>query len=377
MSRAEKFAFLHQPLALGSFRNWLRLLRLYGGVERAHLGRALLITAGSFFTIPLRWYERIRFDKVIEAVELQEPPVFIIGHWRSGTTYLHNLLCQDERFGYVKTFQTVASEFSLIGEKWLKPLFARVAPERRFMDNVSLSLDGPQEEEHSVANMCPYSFYHHMFFPRRARWLFEKYALFNGVSAAEIERWKKVYLRVLKIATLRAGGRRLLIKNPALTGRIRALLELFPQAKFIHIYRNPYEVFLSTRHFYIKAYRHLGLQTISAEENEANILAFYPLLLQRFLDEKALIPPGNLAEVRYETLEEQPLQVVADIYHRLHLPGYNQTEARFRAYIDAQKSYQKNRFVISPEDVAKVQQRWQFALELWGYRRPQDAPEGK
>ena len=371
MSKAEKFAFLHHPLVLGSFRNWVRLLQCCGGIDRPYWGRALLITAGSFFTIPLRWYERARFQKKLDALQLKEPPVFIIGHWRSGTTYLHNLMCQDAALDSVKTFQTVASEFSIVGEKWLKPLFASFAPEHRFMDNVRLSLDGPQEEEHSVANMCLYSFYHHMYFPRRARFLFERYALFQGVSSVEIERWKTIYQRVLKIATLKAGGKRLLIKNPSLTGRIRAVLELYPDAKFIYIYRNPYEVFLSTRHFYQKAYQNLGLQAISPEENEANILAFYPLLLHQYAADKALIPPGNLAEVRYETLIAQPLDTVQAVYRQLGLSGYAAAEPRFRTYIAAQKTYQKNRFVISPADIEKVQQHWGFALKEGDYSLPE------
>lgn len=41
---------LNQPLALGSFRNWLRLLRADGGVDRKFLRRAAVVSALSLLT---------------------------------------------------------------------------------------------------------------------------------------------------------------------------------------------------------------------------------------------------------------------------------------------------------------------------------------
>src|SRR5262245_14846118 len=42
--------------------------------------------------------QRLRYGRKIEATQIEQPPVFIIGHWRSGTTYLHELMHLDERF---------------------------------------------------------------------------------------------------------------------------------------------------------------------------------------------------------------------------------------------------------------------------------------
>ena len=32
-------------------------------------------------------------------------PVFILGHWRSGTTLLHGLMAQDDQFAYPRIYQ--------------------------------------------------------------------------------------------------------------------------------------------------------------------------------------------------------------------------------------------------------------------------------
>ena len=96
------------------------------------------------------------------------------------------------------------------------------------------------------------------------------------------------------------GGRRLVLKNPANTGRIRALLNLFPDAKFIHIYRNPYDVFLSTVWLQRSVIPRSQVQDISPDTVEAHVLRFYIQLQQKYLAEKDLIPAGSLAEVRFE-----------------------------------------------------------------------------
>jgi len=107
-----------------------------------------------------------------------------------------------------------------------------------------LSLDDPQEEEFAMAETSGYSFYHQWSFPRKGRELFEKYALFRNVPDDEVDQWKNLYVSILKKAAYSHRGKRLIVKNPANSARIKILLELFPHARFIHIYRNPYIVFL-------------------------------------------------------------------------------------------------------------------------------------
>jgi len=362
-----------QPLAFGRYTNWLRLLLDAGRIDLRYMPRALFVSTVSFLTIPIRLFEWARYGATLKQIEIEHPPVFIIGHWRSGTTLLHNLMSLDENLGYVTMYQTIAPDFFLVATRFVKRMIARAMPAKRVMDNMAWNIELPQEEEFALANISPYSFYHHWSFPRKASEYFRKYAIFEDVPRSTVQRWQRSYLSILKKATLKHRGKPLVIKNPTNTGRIRVLLELFPQARFIHIYRNPYIVFLSTKRLYQKTLAITQLQEIGPQEVEHNILRFYQKIMQRFLEDKALIPPENLVEVRFEDLEARPLQELQRIYAALRLPGFEQLEPVWRAYLEAQRGYRKNVYRIEREDIEKVNRWWRFALERWGYSLPAKA----
>lgn len=355
-------------LALGSFRNWLRLARA-NEIDRPFLSRALFVTLASLSTAPLRAYEHMRYDRAVKNVQLNEPPIFILGHWRSGTTNLHYLMSQDARMGYITMFQMVAPEMLFVGERVLKPAFAKVTPTTRPVDNLPLSVDGAQEEEFGLATMSPHSFYHYWFFPRRLEHYLNTYALFKDAPAPVVAEWKALYLAMLRKATLHMGGKRLLIKNPTNTGRIKQLLELFPDAKFVHIVRDPYRVFLSMRYMATKSHEASQLQTITPAEIEANVLHIYQAVMQQYLRDRALIPAQNLVEVRFEDIEVDPLHEIRRIYDHLGLTGYAEAEPGFLAYINSLGDFKKNPLKLSDQDIANVNAHWDFAFNAWGYPR--------
>jgi hypothetical protein len=278
--------------------------------------------------------------------------------------------------GYVSTFQAAAPGLALVGEDTLKPLLARIVPRAhptRLIDNIPLSFDAPQEEDCAVASMSPYAFLHSFTFPQQATDFFERYVLFNGLSEQTQAEWTQVYLKILRKATLSMGGKRLVLKSPANSGRISTLLELFPDAKFVHTYRNPYDVFLSMMFVYETVLPRSQLQTVGMDQIKAYVLRFYAQLMQRFLTDRALIPPGNLVEVRFEDLEMAPLDEVRRVYERLALPGFAEAEPAFRTYVDSVSGYQKNHYELTDEVIAKVNRHWGFAFDEWKYARKHSA----
>ena len=356
-----------QPLALGSFKNWVRLLRENKRIGPRYIGRVLYVSAVSLFSGPMRVYQRLRYHSTFENVRIKRDPIFILGHWRSGTTHLHNLLCQDRRFGYVSALQVIAPDLFYVAGESFKKLLRLGTPENRLIDNMTWSIDSPQEEEMALGNMSPYSLYHWWSFPQNAKQYFDRYAIFKDVTSEEIETWKEKYLEVIKAATFNMQGRRLVIKNPANTGRIPILLEMFPNAKFIFLHRNPYEVFLSTRNLYKKTLPYSQLQEISDEEIDANILTFYKDMMQHYLDDRSLIPRRNLIEIGYRELDKTPLPVMRRIYHRLNFWPYARVRGRLRHYLVSIKDYQKNSYEISPADIENINRHWKFAFDEWGY----------
>ena len=345
----------------------MRLARYLIAIHPRYLLRALLIGTSSVCGLPLHLWERMRYGRRISQVMIDSPPVFIIGHWRSGTTHLHNLMSQDPTFGYVSTYQAMVPDFSLVGPQWLKSWLTRIFPMKRPMDNMLWPMDAPQEEEIPLAKMMPYSFYTQFLFPHKTLQIFDKYVLLHGASQRVVAEFKRKYYRLLQIATLQAGGKRLLLKNPVNTARIRLLLELFPNAKFVHIHRSPYDVFSSTRHLHQTLLQITTLQDIKERNPDDTILSLYDALMQRFFAERELIPDGNYAEVRFEDLEREPLKELSRVYKTLNLPGFMEAEQRFRAYIATQKTYRKNRFELSAEERARIEEHWAFAFSQLGY----------
>src|SRR6478736_5238392 len=46
----------------------------------------------------------IFYSKKIKRTIITKPPIFILGHYRSGTTYLHKLMAYTERFGFISYY---------------------------------------------------------------------------------------------------------------------------------------------------------------------------------------------------------------------------------------------------------------------------------
>jgi hypothetical protein len=376
MRERELAAMVEHPLAMGSVRSWLRLLWSHEGVDARFLPRVLFVTLTTLLTSPVRLYERMRYGTAVRRTQIQPAPILIVGHWRTGTTYVHLLLCQDPQLGFVSTFQTLAPGFCLAGQGFIKKIVAHWLEKghpTRLIDDVPLRIDAPQEEEFAMANVTPHSFLHVFSFPRQAADLFARTTLFQGIAPDALTEWSACYLEILRKATLHADGKRLILKNCADTGRIRVLLELFPDAKFIHMCRNPYDLFLSTRRLWEVVLWRSQLQEIEPAEVDQLILQFYAQLMQRFLADRALIPAGNLIEVRFEELEADPMAETYRVYETLSLPGFADAEPAFQAYLASVADYSKNDYQLTADVIDQVNRHWSFAFDAWEYRRLEPA----
>jgi hypothetical protein len=358
-----------QFLAGGSFSNWLQLLRVHGGIDLRYLARSAYVSAIALLGVPFRMYENAKFGAAIEDTRIDKAPIFIVGHWRSGTTYVHQLLGQNPDFAIVTFLHTMIPGLFLTG-KVFKAILSSSVPETRPMDNVRLGPNVAEEEEYALGNMGPYSFYHALSFPREMREIFDRYVLFEDVDPSVIERWKVIYRRFLKKVTFSSGGKRLLLKNPANTGRIRTILEMFPDAKFVHVYRNPYVVYSSTMNWLDKELVPTALQDVDEALIRENALINYEKLMQRYLEDQALIPPGNLVEVKFEAVEAHPYEETARIYRELGLDFDAETEENVRQLIASVREYQKNTYTLERGVRQELSRRWGFAIRRWHYTPP-------
>lgn len=298
---------------------------------------------------------------------LEMDPMFILGHWRSGTTFVHNIFACDKHFGYTTTYQTVFPHLMLWGQAFFKKNMSFLMPDHRPADNMELRVDLPQEEEFALSNSMPYTYYNFWFFPQRMMEYCDKYLLFDTIDEEERVIWKETFLKLIKISLANTGGSQYLSKNPPHTGRIRTLLEMFPNAKFLYLKRNPYTVFESTRNFFTHTIKPLMLQPLSEDEIVKNFVEVYRRLYYKFEEEKHLIPEGNLVEAKFEDFERDAFGMTEEVYRRLNIPNFEASRAAIEAYLGKKKGYKKNRYKYDAETIRIVEEHWRMALDDWGY----------
>ncbi len=81
------------------FSDWFRLVRHnHFRIHPFRWGLATTVTGLSLFNSTMSVLNRWKYQRQVAATEVLEAPVFIVGHWRSGTTYLHELMSCDRRF---------------------------------------------------------------------------------------------------------------------------------------------------------------------------------------------------------------------------------------------------------------------------------------
>ena len=304
------------------------------------------------------------------AVEPVEAPVFILGHWRSGTTHLYNVMSRDDRLGYVSPFATGLPWDFLLFARLLRPVLEAALPKDRYIDNVTVEPTSPQEDEIALASMTPLSFYHGLYFPRAFHKNFGRGLYFDGCPARQVARWQRTLRRLYAKLTIDQGGRRLLIKNPVYTARVAMLREMWPDAKFIHIHRNPYKVFVSMRNFYARLFEQFALQDYGHLDIDTIILENYSRIMDRLVAETADLPPEQFVELSFEDFQKAPLENLEAIYGQLGLGGFAEARPIFADYLAGVSGYRKNVYSYPDEVVEKVSANWTPFIDRWGYARP-------
>jgi hypothetical protein len=336
-------------------------------VSPRYLPRFVYCMTLSTIMAPFYVKERLQFDARIQDTQLSKPPLFIIGHWRSGTTYLHNVLSQDSTLGYFTTFQAYLPSVFLGSEPLFKPLVSASIPKKRPMDNVEMNADYPQEDQYAIGAFSPYSYYHGWCFPQNMEF-YNNFVCMDNVPQDEIEKWKQTYLYLLKKITLQQHGKQLVLKNQDNTGKVKLLLEMFPEAKFIFLYRNPYTLYYSMMKFMRIAIPRYCVQTPPAiEDVERSMMNLYARMMKKYLTERKKIPPENLVEVRYEDYLSDPLPQIEAIYTTLRLDGYAKVKPAFSSYISSQNKITFDTYPLSETVRQKVEKTWGFALKEFGY----------
>lgn len=346
---------------------WLRVLaRNKFAVPPRGLGMAALLSLFSVGNSALALAQQLLYGARIRRVELVAPPVFVIGHWRSGTTLLHELLAADPRHTCPTTYTCFGCNHFLLSESWLKPLiFTGLRPDRRPMDNMAIHWESPQEDEWALCNLGVRSPYLTCLFPNRPPQDDEYFDL-QALTPAARKHWQDALLWYLRCLTLRE-PKRIILKTPLHTARIATLLELFPDARFIHIARDPRVLFPSTVHMWRRVYEYQGIQLARHEGLEERVLASLCRMYERFEADAPRVPAANLHCLRYEELVADPVGVLTEVYRRLDLGEFEPARPAVEAYAQRASRYQINRYQLTAETEAVLRERWRSYFQTYGY----------
>ncbi|MEP1231105.1 MAG: sulfotransferase [Litorimonas sp.] len=358
---------LSHPLFGADLKTLLRLIISSGGVSPSKILLVFLLILSAIGRLPFTALEYLYVMIRRPKTEPIAPPIFILGHWRSGTTHLYNILSKSNKFGYVSPFSTALPWDILLIGRLFAPLLRRSLPDGRFIDNVSVTPDSPQEDEIALANMTPISYYQAIYFPKKFDQYFQDATFFDNLSEKQISKWERVLRYLYLKLTLDQDGRRLLIKNPVYTARVAHLRKMYPDAKFIHIHRNPYKVFVSMRNFYEKLLPQFALQDYSHLDIDSVVYKTYRRMMTSLKHETQDLPDSQYVELSFDDLQSDTMGQLQRIYSQLGLGDFTEDETNFTAYLESVADYQKNKFEISPDLKTKIDTEWGDVMALWGY----------
>lgn len=351
------------------FFAWLRLLlRNHLAVAPSQWYVAFIVTFVSLGHTLLRWAQETWYGSRLERVPIRHAPLFIIGHWRTGTTLLHELLILDPRHTSPNTYQCLEPNHFLLTEALFRRFFRFLLPSRRPMDNMPAGWERPQEDEFALCMMGQPSPYLTFAFPNHPPQDLEALDL-DGLPPRKRQAWKQALLRFLKHLTFK-DPRRLVLKSPTHSCRIPALLELFPDARFVHIVRDPLSVFPSTVNMWKAMYLAHGLQRPTFAGLEEHVFNTFTHLYARLEQCKPLLSANRFHELRYEDLIADPVGQIRLLYERLELGGFEELLPRLKTYLDASAGYKTNRYSdLAPELRAAIERRWGHVIRQYGYEK--------
>ncbi len=189
-----------------------------------------------------------------------EKPLFILGNFRSGSTFLHRLLSRDsETFTSLTTWdiyltpsvtqKKITQFIASLDNKFFGRILHRAlfAFDRATLGKIKIhpiSFFQPEEDENIHMHIWD-GFFVTFLFPFMDE--FPDYIHFD--EALSPERKKRImtfYRSMLQRHLYANGNKHFVAKNPAFSAKIETLVEFFPDARILYIARNPLDMLPST-----------------------------------------------------------------------------------------------------------------------------------
>ena len=411
----------NHPLSGMTFAQWLRLVTRYRrDIDYVrYFPRIAFLTAMSLVNSVFACIELVLFGRAIRKTVVGSDPVVIVGHPRTGTTHLHNLLTLDEEAFYTcTTFDVGFPSSFLVFPARVREMLKAIMDDTRPMDNMRLAHDTPQEDEVATNQLtsCLTSPYAPLMFPKLEGTFRPFYRLDaddeeHPCKPEDARMWRESFWYFVQKIThaaergrrddttkQRKRRRRLVLKSPVHMARIKLLAHMFPKAQFLVCHRHPYETFQSAANMADKYYWSCFLQKPTCrEEIEEFIFRQGEILHDAYEKDVKGIAPSRVMEVPFKELDKNPLETLEKIYDAFEFLSSeaeeeneknkkekykgSHAEKKAKAYIEsaAMQNFKKNAFAadLSVETKREINRRWQKWFRLFGYTDDDNGKECK
>lgn len=344
-----------------TFLVWMRLLA-YGRFAVAPIkwGHVLTITLTSIVNSVVGLVQRILKGREIDAVKLPADPIFVIGHWRSGTTLLHELMILDDRVIFPDTFQCMTPHHFLLTASYAG-MVRFLVPSNRPMDDMQAGWHLPQEDEFALMNLGLPSPYVQIAFPDAPRRIGT--LSLSGLDAHELRKWREGLVWFLKAVTLQSGPKQIVVKSPTHTARVKTLIDLYPNARFVLITRDPAAVLGSTLKLWTRLCDSQGLQLSDHSKMAERIAQEFEEMMEALIADVKALPQGQFHHLHYADLTDDPVVQMREVYAALGRDGFEQVTPKIEAYFAERHDFKVDAYQLSPELQTVVDTRWQPLMD--------------
>jgi len=298
-----------------------------------------------------------------------DKPLFILGNFRSGSTFLHRVLSRDkENFTSLRTWdifitpsitqRRIAWFFAALDARLGGPLRKLItALDRRSLGRVNIhriSFFEPEEDENILLHIWS-TFFVGVMFPFLDE--LPPYQFFDdAIPEAERRRIMRFYRACIQRHLYAAGGKKYFVsKNPAFSAKIETLMEVFPDARIIYLVRNPLDMLPSTVSWLSYTW-HVFSVPLEKYPYRREILEFTQYWYRHPLDYLDRRPSQNKMIMLYDDLISRPAEMIHNFYHRF---GYTDQLALERIVRDA------------VDDMHRFQSEHVYSYEEMGFTRGQ------
>jgi hypothetical protein len=327
--------------------------------------RLVFLVQSAFWSSFFSWIEKIRFSNALKNAPLPDNPIFIIGHWRTGSTLLHQLMSLDPQLSAPTLFQVAVPDSFLVSATYYRPIFKRLISEHRPMDQVKIGMDEPQEDEYAIYRITNCSPLEDLIFGKSGPYFLNHETQFFP-SGSSLDAWKK-NLIAFYTKLYYHSKKRIVSKNPFNSYRIKILCELFPKAKFINIVRHPDDVVPSTIHMWDIVQRQNRLNKPVERPGFIEVVEVLKNMMASIEADCEKLPAGHYAEIRFEDLESQPVAALKKIYHQMDIDFTPEFETKINEFIRQTADFRKNEFSLTSQEKSYIRENLVVYMNKYDY----------